>query len=285
MAPDPFRRPPAIDIPWGERERWWQRTTQRLTGGSLWDKAESLADLGELSAQFCEGKLLQTPDHGGTREPETVGIAAPLAHANRQGFVTGCSQPGYDQLFGEGRAQQRAAVEGWAAPDTVRKLRNLVRGTRLQIQVAESRPRRTDYSAAVNVSRHVGPEKTRECTSFGAVPGRREHFADLGRPDLTEGACYVTIYDPEWGPQSLLWDRLGQRDWDNPAPPEPETAMPIPSEAEVRDAEREADRLARKGAPAAEIDAADEEYERRHQAYVAAGGLLGGWCSDVFRLR
>ena len=39
----------------------------------------------------------------------------------------------------------------------------------------------------------------------------------------------------------------------------------VPSDAEVLDAERRADALARAGASAAEIDAADDETERLHQ--------------------
>ena len=39
----------------------------------------------------------------------------------------------------------------------------------------------------------------------------------------------------------------------------------VPSRAEADDAERRADALARKGAPAEEIDAADDEAERLHR--------------------
>lgn len=42
-----------------------------------------------------------------------------------------------------------------------------------------------------------------------------------------------------------------------------------PSEAAARDAERHADDLARRGASAAEIDAADELAERLHQRSTA----------------
>ena len=42
--------------------------------------------------------------------------------------------------------------------------------------------------------------------------------------------------------------------------------------ADVRDAERRADALARSGASAEEIDAADNEAERLHQQYMAKQG-------------
>jgi hypothetical protein len=238
MARDPFRRPPAIDIPWGERERWWDRMTRKLTESSRWHQAESLADLGELVAQFCEGKLLATPGHDGPRDPETREIAGPLAHANRQGFVTSNSQPGCARR-GEGYEdgyEQRAEVTGWATPATAEKLQRLFAGTRIQVRAVTDRPRRASYDNAVNVSRSVMPEGTWEHTVTGFVPGRSTRFIDLGRPDLIEGAAWVTVYDPEWGNHSLLWDRLSQPDWDHPEPPEPEPTMTttrIPTDAEV----------------------------------------------------
>jgi hypothetical protein len=180
-----------------------------------WSEATSLAELGELSAQFCEGKLQETPDHCGPRDPETVAIAAPLAHANRQGFVTTGSQPGCS----DPRWEQRAAVDGWAAPATVKRLRGLIAGTRLCMQVVATRPWRSSYKNVVNVSRSHTPNGVVEYTHFGFIPGRYTPFIDLGRRDLTKGACHVTIYDPEWGDESLLWDRLGEPDWDNPSPP------------------------------------------------------------------
>ena len=45
--------------------------------------------------------------------------------------------------------------------------------------------------------------------------------------------------------------------------------MTSPSQADVDDAERRADALARVGAPAEEIDAADDEAERMHQSRMA----------------
>ena len=114
------------------------------------------------------------------------------------------------------------------------KLRGLAAGTRLQVQATTERPRRSDYSHVVNVSRqHTLDGDVWEHTHFGFIPGRREHFIDFGRPDLVEGAAYVTVYDPRWGDHRLLWDRLAQPAWDNPAPPETATSMPAPSAARV----------------------------------------------------
>lgn len=199
---------------------WRERRQQ----AALWEKAETFADLGELVARFCEGELVETPDHGGPRCPETVPVAAQLAHANRCGFVTTSSQPGYDH---DG-SQQRAAVEGWAMPETAEQLEALVGGTRLQLQVSERRAWRADYSRAFLVSRYVHPDgEVLEETHFGFVPGSRTDFIDLGRSDLTDGALFVTVHDPEWGDHSLLWDRLATPNWDHPHPPTAEQKRPV----------------------------------------------------------
>jgi hypothetical protein len=225
MNTDVFRRPPMVDIPDEQVTATWQRWTRHLAERQLWRGAKTFADLCELSAQFCEGKLSKTPDHGGSRCEETARIGGPLAHANRQGFLTTVSQPGEDvplyhggELHGTG--QQRAAVEGWAHPDTADQLRRLFDGTRIQVKVSHRRKWRADYSQVVNVSRYVPRSgEVREETHFGFVPSECTNFIDLGRPDLTGDAVYVTAYDPLWGDHNLLWERLSAPDWDNPPPP------------------------------------------------------------------
>lgn len=113
-------------------------------------------------------------------------------------------------------------------PETAAQLEALVRGTRLRIQASQRRSWRGDYSRAFLVSRYVRADgSVLEETHFGFVPGRRTAFTDFGRGDLTDGALYVTIHDPEWGDHSLLWDRLAQPDWNNPTPPP--AAHPAPA--------------------------------------------------------
>ena len=186
---------------------------------SRWAQAEGWADLCELSAQFCEGKLPETPDHDGPRMPETVRIAEPLAHANRQGFLTSGSQPGEDMIHDGLRFQQRAVVEGWALGRTLDQLEGLIGGTRLRMQATDKRPRRyNDYSQSFDATRAIYPDGSVHVgTEFGGVPSRRESV-DLGRSDMTADTYWVTISDPEWGDHSLLWDRLSAPDWDNPPP-------------------------------------------------------------------
>jgi Domain of unknown function (DUF6919) len=57
-----------------------------------WASAGCLADLGELTAQWCEGHLTQTPGHAGPPAAETLPYLDLLATVNRAGFVTENSQ-------------------------------------------------------------------------------------------------------------------------------------------------------------------------------------------------
>ena len=57
-----------------------------------WASAGCLADLGELTAQWCEGHLTQTPSHAGPPAAETLPYLDLLAAVNRAGFVTENSQ-------------------------------------------------------------------------------------------------------------------------------------------------------------------------------------------------
>lgn len=235
--------------------------------GKQWAAAETFEDVCELSAQFCEGKLHSTPTHLGPRMPETVEIAAELANANRHGFLTDGSQPGRTQGQ-DGYYAQRAAVTGLASAETVERLRRLVEGTPLILNVSElATPRRSitpyrgDYSKAIVVTRDqdatVGfaelapawlnrarkwdeqrggltdegrfePEHPGDVTDFGYIPTRGEAERDHGI-DM-DGVLHVTIVDPRWGPHRTLWERLAQPDWDNPTPPPAETPMASPAD-------------------------------------------------------
>lgn len=164
-----------------------------------WDNAATFDDVAELTAQFCEGKLQRTPTHYGPRDDETVEIAAPLAHANRQGFLTENSEPGRGAV--EHGYVQHAGVFGLAHPETVERLHRLVRGTRLAIRVGKAK----QWAEAED----------------GDPFDPTRHWDD---PDLV---MEVNLWDTRPGPSTLLWDRLGQQDWDRPSPLKPEeTATP-----------------------------------------------------------
>lgn len=56
-------------------------------------QAVTLGDMGELTAQWLEGKLRVHPAYAGEPDPETEGLNEVLARCNRAGFITDFSQP------------------------------------------------------------------------------------------------------------------------------------------------------------------------------------------------
>jgi hypothetical protein len=98
-------------------------------GGSLdprWPAAVTLEELGELVAQWLEGRIIGvTPFYGGPPDPETTELIPVLASLNRSGFVTEHSQPGEV----DGDSAQRAAVSGYCHRDVAERLASVsVRG-------------------------------------------------------------------------------------------------------------------------------------------------------------
>lgn len=176
-----------------------------------WAAARTLADLGELTAQWLEGLIMSQPAYMPDCGPdeETCRLVPVLAAANRAAFVTNCSQPGY---WGDGTWEQRAAVEGFASPDVLGRILRETDGTGLIVTAQPASRWRVRYSSAYVVTRHEGAPYTR----FGAqLPRRHIRDAHVGygicHPDAVRalcGALQVTIIDPQWGRNDLLWRAL-----------------------------------------------------------------------------
>src|ERR1035438_8169724 len=90
-----------------------------------WASARTLPDLGELTALWLEGEIGKAPGYDDGPAPETRDLIPVLAAANRAGFITSGSQPGSLSEYSD----QRAAVEGFAAPETLDRLRSALRIT------------------------------------------------------------------------------------------------------------------------------------------------------------
>lgn len=184
----------------------------RMLERAGWSNARTLTDLGELTARWLEGSIRVLPGYGGRRgcgpDQETRPLIRTLAAANRRGYVTCQSQPGYDGLAYDGRpAQQRAAVEGFADPEIARWLTRQARAAGLLVvQTMATRRRQIDYRTAVTVSQWDGKVHT----EFGATLTRshlRWVYQELPDEalDAITSAIQVTLIDPEWGRQDVLW--------------------------------------------------------------------------------
>lgn len=180
-----------------------------------WAAARTLADLGELTAQWLEGGLASQPGYqaGCGPAPETERLIPVLAQFNRAGFMTDGSQPGC--LDGDGESDQRAAVEGFASQDVALRLTRAASRAGLHVIAypPSMTPRwRVRYSDAVPVTRRHGDG----VTWFGAARPRRDlrdfhvGYGACGR-DAVAALCaawQVTVIDLQWGRNSVLWDAL-----------------------------------------------------------------------------
>ena len=127
-----------------------------------WEAARTLADLGELTAQWLEGAIASQPAYtpGCGPDPETAPLIPVLACCNRAGYVTNGSQPGeagtgYDGAWWE----QRAAVEGFASPAVAERIWEAAEPAGLTViaHAPATLPRwRIRYDQAVPVTRAPG---------------------------------------------------------------------------------------------------------------------------------
>lgn len=180
-----------------------------------WITARTLADLGELVAQWLEGRIGTQPGYDAPVDVDddlAPGLAATLAALNRAGFVTASSQagfagPGFDGAWWE----QRAAVRGFADADTLAWLRQAFAGTRFTIRHGDPRRVWPWSRPRVPVTRRAGQVRT----DFG----NRMPDSDIADPWVGYGVCHPTVvdalrgayqivlFDPEYG-RNDLWPLL-----------------------------------------------------------------------------
>lgn len=178
----------------------------------LWRQAETLADLGGLMGRWLEGELTVWPGYAvAGPDEETRDLVPVLARANRTGFLTDQSQPGFDGPGFDGtRWQQRAAVSGLVAEEELLfALARVAEAHRLTILVRTTDERSS--RPAVTVTKVDGEAYT----GFGARLSRRQlrHlWRGVSRPALDEiaAAWQVTLVDPHYGPDDRLWAALDE---------------------------------------------------------------------------
>lgn len=183
---------------------WMSRSDRRC-----WEASHTLGDLGELMALWLEGSLGSRPGYAARFGPdeETAALVPVLAACNRSGFLTDCSQPGEDYAAFDGRPWvQCAAVEGFIADaELLRRIRSAAERAGLQV-IAET-----------GQGRHKGVVATRwagqDYTTFGrTMPPRavRDLFEGCSRQaqDALVAAWQVTVIDPVWGRNDVLWPVL-----------------------------------------------------------------------------
>ncbi|MFC4512562.1 DUF6919 domain-containing protein [Streptomyces ehimensis] len=185
---------------------WMSRADRRR-----WDSARTLPELGELMALWLEGELGSRPGYAARFGPdeETAGLVPVLAACCRAGFVTEQSQPGETGADAiDGRLWvQRAAVSGFISDARLLgRVRAAAEKVGLQVIAGTAQGR----DKAVVVTRVDG----QNYTAFGETTPVRElrHlFGDVccrQAMDVLIGAWQVTVIDPVWGRDSVLWPVL-----------------------------------------------------------------------------
>ena len=193
---------------------------------SQWAEARTLLEVGELTAQWLEGRIPKSPWYRGAPDPETTEIVPVLAALNRIGFVTTMSQPG--RGLSEEYAQ-RAEVSGYASRKLADHLEAATCMTDLvmlklpAVKVRASIPITIDTQGVASDFRTRSPVSP--AYSFAGCSSNIKELrslysegpADLGYPSLSDEAIAlmahserVTIIDPIWGRRELLWSVLGE---------------------------------------------------------------------------
>lgn len=176
----------------------------------VWAEADSLADLCGLMIRWLDGELSATPGYYGSvdvDEDDAPGLTDACRALNRAGFLTTCSQAGYDgPSYEDRRCTQVAVVDGYATPAMVVALRAKLFGTPYVIQ--EFASRWSDYGSKVPVTWVDGDAVTRFGGGLGRRQIRREWGGYVGANAVRDlcGALQVVIYDPEPGRNTLWMD-------------------------------------------------------------------------------
>jgi len=185
-----------------------------------WHEAESLLNLGELGAQWLEGKIDHLPAYGGTApDPETEPLIPALAALNRAGFFTENSQPGEltDHLW------QRATVSGFCDEELAIRIHHAIAQTGLIGFICLPDAKNEILPIPVTLDRSDSPPDDGQeqiapgvkIHTWTGCPADAESIDHFYVSELSPAAVAVLhnswqleIVDPVWGRNDLLWPVL-----------------------------------------------------------------------------
>ncbi|WP_329583682.1 DUF6919 domain-containing protein [Streptomyces sp. NBC_01361] len=179
----------------------------RRADARVWRAVDRFEDLAALTADWLEGSLVSHPNghHDGPFE-ETGPLVPVPCEANRGGFLTEGSQPG-ELAEHEGRRwHQRAFVSGFAGPGLAGVLNEMGRQAGLVTRVYLPAGRPLLDRGAVDVTRW-GERINTGVGHFLKPRAVRQIFLGCREEAVQEVvmAWQVTLVDPEWGRDDLLW--------------------------------------------------------------------------------
>lgn len=180
--------------------------------GNAWRDARSIGDLGQLMAQWLEGRIPSWPGYDGPfGQEEQDGarhLIPTLAAVNRGGFVTTDSQPayqgrGYDGAYWRQRAYVTGIVD--SRSPLMDRLQQAATSAGMTVVRGTRRP-----STPVVFTERDGQPHTGISTKL-----RRDQLArdwhGIGRSAMRElrvHGVHLTLMDPVWGRDDRLWPAL-----------------------------------------------------------------------------
>ena len=184
----------------------------RRTDARVWREARTFEELAQLTSNWLDGALRSHPNgHHGGPDFETRPIAGVLSEANRGGFLTEGSQPGELAAFRGDPWHQRAYVCGFACPGLAQVLGEVARQAELVPRIYLPSGRCLRHGGAVDVTRW-GARIALGVGDFYKARAIRQIYLGCRAQAVNEviAACQVTLIDPEWGRNDLLWGTLHQ---------------------------------------------------------------------------
>jgi hypothetical protein len=190
----------------------------RRAANRRWSNARTLDDLARLTADWLHGTLEWSPSYGACPDEETMPLVPTLALCNHAGFVTTGSQPGHGPATdADGTVwEQRAAVEGFTAPELADRLEDAARSAGLLVARHNGATRWfIDYRASLDVTRFREPESHQPQVSCGFGPRMSRRAINIEFPRCQDDAlaalyraCQLTVVDPDWGRTDVLFPLL-----------------------------------------------------------------------------
>lgn len=174
-----------------------------------WRRAQTLGDLAELTARWCEGHLARSAGYGGPPDPETGPLRDLLARTNRAGLLTVQSQPSRPTSergsLGCLWTAQRAILIALAPAPVADVLAAHLASTGLQVTTAVAGGPTLPWSSRTPVTVDGGRVHTAVAAdppigAVGAFPG----WLSPAARRAVEQATTVCVVDPVWGRQALL---------------------------------------------------------------------------------
>jgi hypothetical protein len=198
----------------GVLRRYRQQAARQLHDARTWYAARSFDDLGALTADWLKGDLVRHPNgHHTGPDPETRPLLGALATANHGGFLTDGSQPGEVETFHGRPWRQRAFVSGVVAdPSLALALTEQAADAGLLVRAYPPRIRHKDAEqGSVDVTTW-GDRVHTDCGDH--LPPREIWRIFLYcHPHAVRAvldAWQITLIDPQWGRNTLLWPLLDQ---------------------------------------------------------------------------